>query len=510
MAPFHFEDFSGGWNIRDAPSELQNNESPDLLNVTLDERGGIVKRLGCQEISAGHPFINAASNLFYWRTGDMFILQRGATLYKTTDFVTYTTIHTFTTSATVALCDFKPALTNMLVVVHPVDKVATYDGTTWSPVATSPKGNCSAVWQNKVWISGDPDNPSRVYASNAADPRVYNLAEDYIDMREKDHAPVTALGTGPGMDVIGRPGLLVFKKDWIGRINEPSHGATFGQYTTLHNEAGAAGPQAVTSSSAGLVCSISERGIWVCDDSSAQLASSKISRLFQADQLNFNLAFEWCAEQFEDRVIFCVGRQGSTRNDLMLEFHPAQGWIVPHDCAFSSMTVYTKNERSVYGSSVRSLDPPTDPYGRVLQVFNGWTDMGEDIESHFQTRWFEVQGGYSIRLRRMRVQGRGTFQVYTKHDYIDTVDAGQTFTGVSQGGHWGESNWGAFNWGQAASETFEDLYSWGVAKSFAVVVREKSSTAAYRSTLLGGTTAQETGSFAFYGVLLDYVRLGYS
>ena len=38
--------FAGGLNLRDAPTELKPTESPNAWNVTLDERGGVVKRLG--------------------------------------------------------------------------------------------------------------------------------------------------------------------------------------------------------------------------------------------------------------------------------------------------------------------------------------------------------------------------------------------------------------------------------------------------------------------------------
>ena len=41
-----FRDFSGGLNIRDAAAQLGQNESPADSNVTLDERGGVSKRLG--------------------------------------------------------------------------------------------------------------------------------------------------------------------------------------------------------------------------------------------------------------------------------------------------------------------------------------------------------------------------------------------------------------------------------------------------------------------------------
>jgi hypothetical protein len=39
-------DFSGGWNPRDAWSEIGSNELPDMMNMTLDEQGGAIKRLG--------------------------------------------------------------------------------------------------------------------------------------------------------------------------------------------------------------------------------------------------------------------------------------------------------------------------------------------------------------------------------------------------------------------------------------------------------------------------------
>ena len=40
------ESFSGGLNLRSDQFNLQDNESPDLLNVTVDPRGGIRMRDG--------------------------------------------------------------------------------------------------------------------------------------------------------------------------------------------------------------------------------------------------------------------------------------------------------------------------------------------------------------------------------------------------------------------------------------------------------------------------------
>jgi len=40
------EDFSGGLNLRSDQFNLAPNESPDMLNVDVDPRGGIKMRLG--------------------------------------------------------------------------------------------------------------------------------------------------------------------------------------------------------------------------------------------------------------------------------------------------------------------------------------------------------------------------------------------------------------------------------------------------------------------------------
>jgi hypothetical protein len=42
-------DFSGGLNLRDSPQELAPTETPDSLNWTLDQRGALKWRKGCQD-----------------------------------------------------------------------------------------------------------------------------------------------------------------------------------------------------------------------------------------------------------------------------------------------------------------------------------------------------------------------------------------------------------------------------------------------------------------------------
>ena len=57
-------DFSGGHNLRDAASELADNECVDAWNVTFDERGGA--QSGDEQVHGTAK----VQNMFDWKAGD--------------------------------------------------------------------------------------------------------------------------------------------------------------------------------------------------------------------------------------------------------------------------------------------------------------------------------------------------------------------------------------------------------------------------------------------------------
>ena len=75
-------DFSGGWNPRDAWSAVADNELPDALNVTLDERGGITKRLGLTKYNATQVGTGMLENCWYSSALNLIIVQQGTGLWK--------------------------------------------------------------------------------------------------------------------------------------------------------------------------------------------------------------------------------------------------------------------------------------------------------------------------------------------------------------------------------------------------------------------------------------------
>jgi hypothetical protein len=490
------EDFSGGLNLRDAPSEVGDTEASDAWNITCDERGGIVKRLGRAKYNlsaAGGPF----KYLFYCDEPTIMIGQIGAALYTTDGSGVWSgPIKTFSTADRIAACNFLKTV----VMIHPVDGVFTYDGTTFSGrVANSPIGNCITPWQNCIWTGGEIGSKTRLTRSDIGLitwPTAVSGNLVTVDFRDRDEKRITALAISQGLDTQGRPGLLVFKEDSIHRVYNSSTGA----YTTLSTDAGASGPMCVTSLY-GTTGFINRRGIYTTDGlSTVTLASEKIEPIFTPQQLKYSTCEDWCAGVFRDRFVFGVNRTVANSNDMLLEYHPTVGWIVPHSLPTSCMATWVKNDRVLYSGS------PTSNY--VYSTFKGWSDDGNPITSRWQSRWFEPVAGYELRLRRLLVSGRGIYNLFVKPNYTLGAGVACPVSIISRGvGSWNDDTWNDFEWGPTGYEDYQSFYSLGHARSVAFALSETSTTSVTGPSLLVDGASSEVGSFAMYGLHLDYVPL---
>src|SRR5215471_1060708 len=99
--------FSGGLNLRDTATELGPTESPDLWNVTLDERGGVVKRLGYSRwnsVAAAQTFTTAYESKV--AGADLWYSRADGKLYRDPGSGTLTNVKTFTAGSRLGLVDF--------------------------------------------------------------------------------------------------------------------------------------------------------------------------------------------------------------------------------------------------------------------------------------------------------------------------------------------------------------------------------------------------------------------
>jgi hypothetical protein len=391
--------FSGGLNLRDVEPELATNESPDLWNVTLDERGVVQKRLGFIKSNPVAHNASKVTNVFYWASGQNKITQSGTQLYKDDSVVSF---KTFTTTERCGFADFN----GKLYFIHPTDGLFNYDGAAVTAVAGvgAPKGTCLAAWQNYLLAAGDPGAKSTLYRSKLADGTVWDTAAGAAtnQLREKDQEAIVALAGGASGDIIGRPSLIVCKRRSTYRVYDSGTLA----YQTLDWVVGAASALSVVNHESGRTIILSERGIfWTSGATPLEPASKQLQPIWADSQLAYDQQDLWCAGFKGTRVRFSLCRAGSTVNDLALEYHPLEGWITAGSNAMSCYASYQKNAEKLLGGS------PT-VNGQVYELDRGGSDDGASIASRFQTRWYEPAEGFLVSMLRGRVIGRGAFTLY--------------------------------------------------------------------------------------------------
>lgn len=487
-------DFSGGVNLRDSPPELAANELEDAWNVTLDERGGMASRKGY--IAWGTFTGGDIVNNFWSNIANDLITQVGTSLRKG---ATDTATKTFTTADTVDFCETKDSI----IAVHPVDGIwSSPDGTTWTQITsanvpTAP--TCCAAWQSKLYVG---DATGRVTWSAAGDPTTWNTS-DWIDIWEKDQTGIIALEISSGQDIQGRPGLLVFKQESVYRINDPATGS----YTTIDSLAGAASKKAVIAVG-GKVCWIGRRGIYWWQETgslsdSATNASDLLRPLWQPDQLNLGEVDLWCAGRRLDRAYFSLTRSGSTANDLALEFHPTEGWVVPRSDAMSCYATSSDTGEELYGGAASG--------SKVYVLDSGGTDDGTAISWRAQTRWLELNSGFQAAVWQLRIHGRGNGILTVLADYASGGDT-RAFV-LNPGGLTWDSGlfWDSnLTWSDPAFQNTQAFYSLGVARQISLLFAGSSSDTADAPQVFQQGSPPTVGYFGLASLEYLFIDLGLS
>lgn len=497
VIPLKIPSFEGGLNLRDAPTELAPNESPNLWNVVIDERGGVVKRLGYSKWNAA-----AATNLvtygYYSRVADKLLWYSpvDGKLYSDPGTGVLTLRRTWTTGSNITIADFAGSV----YAVHPIDGLySSADGVTWTAVTAAsgsvPKGDLLAVWQNKIWVAGDINAKTRLYFSAPGDATKWATSDGggFNDLREgrDGEAPIVALFGATGSDFQTNPSLLVFKNTSTHRVTDSSSAA----YVTLDAANGAGGPNAVTTAY-GRIYTVGTQGCFETDGQSPLIPiSSKLDPLFAPGKINFALQSGFAAGAQQGRVYFSIARVNASNNDIVLEYHPLFKAFTVRSDAMRCYVPYTKSSDIFIGAS------PTVT-GQMYSLNSGGTDDGTAIQSWFLTRVFEPLGGLESRMQKAQIRVAGTTNVQVLADYATSSSSTQVASGVSGAGFiWNTGVWGVDVWGDGGSpESFVVSWPRSFGKAFQFRFDETSSLTRAGNLLLDGTYQPTVGAWAIYGI----------
>lgn len=496
-------DFSGGLNLRDAVTELAPNESPGMLNVTLNERGGAEKRLGYTAWNATladepitYGYDSDVCNLILWYS------EENGQLYRDTDG-TLLASRTFTASGRISIVDFA----GKCYLIHSADGLyESTDGATWTLVtATSgfiPGGDQLAVWQNKLWVANSANN--LLSFSAPGDATKWDSADDAGQnwLREGNDYPIVALYGSSGTDVQAQPALLVGKRSGTqGSLHRVTDAAT-GDYVTLDQAVGPAGPLAITSLY-GRIYMISTAGIFSTDGQTPLMpVGQKIDPLFRADSLDYTRASRFCAGRQGSRVFFSLTTRGYAHNNLCLEYNPIFGSFTYRN---DSAACYVSH--GVSTNVLLGAHPSTA--GKIVRMNTGGSDDGAPIKSWWLTRVFEPAAGYQARLQHIRLAGRSNEMKLSALANFAAEGPSKTLEIVQDGLRWDVDGWDDpnFGWGENIIEGYADFWPRLLGRSFQLRIDETSSFTMTTPPLLETGAAQTVGAWAVYGIHLSFSPL---
>ena len=493
-SPIRYADFSGGLNLRDSSDQLAPNESPDMMNVILDQRGGLEKRLGYTKDGGMSAFAANCVNSFYsWVLGQI-VVQEGVNVRKRTAAGTFSSVKAFSTAARVTFCDFH----GKMLMLHPVDGLFSYDGTTVSARLGTHVGVDIAAFQNKVWTATGTAlaaERTRVNFCAAGDETTWaGGTAGSVDIREIDDAPLTCLIGDSGQDVAGRGGLLVFKEKSAYRI----HSSVTGDFVTIDPANGASGALAacgIPAAPGEATAVVNKTGIYITTGrGKLEKASGRIDPLFTPTFLEYEDVDAFCSvAQPDGHLLFSVRKLGSSENDLTIEYDPSVGWMVPHSFSASSFAAHGAT------GQVYHTDPGS---GRFLyETFSGGSDNGTDITARSQTRWEHLIPGQKMRLQRVSLYGRGIFSFGLVLDHATGVGFQQDFVGVDDDLFtWGTSVWGGTDvWGPSHGQFHQTFWPRKAGGAMSFRVDETSSLTSFGDEVLGESPTAH-GAFSLFEI----------
>lgn len=192
------KDFRGGLNTRDSPFELQANESPDLSNVTISALvGQLEARKGKTRYDiSGLPneTVDYAKQVVLGGTGKRALMLsiNGSIWFcnpagevKKLFAGTAGTVWDFEVYADAAFKDWVYCQNGIdLPQKWDAEAVATVE---WkATVGGIPRGGIITVWENRMFISGEPAHPQRLFFSEFGDPEATLKEYGFIDVRGEE------------------------------------------------------------------------------------------------------------------------------------------------------------------------------------------------------------------------------------------------------------------------------------------------------------------------------------
>lgn len=410
-----FNDFSGGLNLNADAFLLQPNESPDLLNVDIDPRGGFRQRRGTVPFSTV-PFTNAPTNLWEFNprgSGSSIMASADGRVWKSTGGAfTDIGVSLGAGGRVVRACSFK----DRCYMTDGVSDVVRYDGATattlthlnWVELTDAtagsrtdmPWGNCIASHMGSVWVGNVTEGaytfPNRVRWSHPNNPEAWR-SQDYIDVDPGvDGDEIVAL-------VPADDHLLVFKRNSVHAIYGYNH-ETY-QVIPKSQVVGAVSQEAVVATEAGVFFWNWPQGVFVIDNDGIRYLYERLQPSIERGDVSPNAGTHARLGWGNRRLWVSVPWQSSTLPNRSFVFDPAVGkngaWT-QYDLPAGPFVEWSPAGQRSQFLAVQPSTRTVIELDRLTPTDN-FTGTPQAIESRLRTGWVDL-GQPAVRKRWKRPQ----------------------------------------------------------------------------------------------------------
>jgi uncharacterized protein YcfL len=284
------QDFSGGLNFRSDQFNLAPSESPDMLNVDVDPRGGVKMRLGVEKRNGTALSSNVTGLAQFTPDGGT---ARVICSYGTT--VAESATADFTTLAGVSVTDgermYGQTTNSKFYGVSGTSSSFVYDGSTASNLASNVNGsagnypiaNYTCHWNNYAWTASSTEGgtayKNRVRWSKIDDPESWQ-ENDFVDVNVGERGDELS-GLVPYADR-----LLIFKTNSVHALYGFSTESF--QLVTLTQDTGSVTMSSPVSTPYGVFFWYDRQGIWVYDGERFAWIFEKLQPAIDDGRLLFN------------------------------------------------------------------------------------------------------------------------------------------------------------------------------------------------------------------------------
>jgi len=518
--PYRYQeqaDFTGGLNVRADQFNLAENESPDLLNVDVDPRGGVSRRNGTTAINStalgGH-----IRNLFSHSSTSHNQILAGATSssdstlhYATTGNFTQITSSAGNITMTGAVPPRGVTFNDKTYIVNGALFDTSYSAVVWEGTNNAdrltpdidasdghfPCARYATTWGQFVWVAYTVESgttyKNRVRFSKINDAENWT-ATDYIDVDVgEDGDYITAIL--PAGDR-----LLLFKQNSVYAIYGFDRDSF--EVRNITRVAGCRDGSQPAAATSGVFFWYAEDGVYLLTYDDLAWAFERLKPKIDDTSVSFSTApsLMWFDERLWVSVDYTSGEsvagaaQTNRRNLFVWDpsLGPAGAWT-RYDVNARSLLAYRPTGAEHFGLAATSEWSGTAAFTRVAKVDQD-TDVdlydpsgsSEEIFSHYQTGWFSGnRPTFAKRWGKTRTVMLAdntmsvVMSIYKDYDLAsEAVSQSQTITGDASTASWdsdpsGDGNgvWGTSTWAPAAGTNVYKFFRWptaGTAKAISL------------------------------------------